>query len=316
MSFLQLSERALLDALFGNVVGQVNQTITAPAAATTSITVRGSSGSGNMDITAVSGQVFVLATPGSNNTYSNMDIVTATSGSTGTSLAITSQTIGKSRAVGDLIFLAGPNPGNSNQAPHYFIGTWYVGLSTVGAQTTIAAGSDLATLPTTPINVASTTGFPASGNLLIISETGWQNVAYTGGGGGGTQFTGCTGGTGTIDTGDVVLSAPTSATVLSNEPTSTGGYARVAVTNNAANFGAATGANPASKTNATQISFPQSSAAWSSGATNLDLVFLADASTLAGGNVLYWGYLTNPQTVNASGITPSFAASALTLTLL
>src|SRR5215471_5384909 len=123
MPFLQLSQRAILDALLGNVVGQVNQVITAPAASTTSITVRGSSGSGNMDITAASGQVFLLATPGSGNTYTNVDVVTATSGSTGTSLAITSQTLGKTRAVGDLIFLLGPNPGNSNAAPHYLLGT-------------------------------------------------------------------------------------------------------------------------------------------------------------------------------------------------
>ena len=315
MPFVQTSQRAWLDSLLGGcLVGQVNQTITAPAAATTVITVRGSSGSGNMDITAVSGQVFLLVTPGTGanvNAFTNADVVTATSGSTGTSLALTSQTIGKSRAVGDLIFLINPNPGLANQGPHYFLGTVYVGLSTAGAQTTVAAASDLAALPQGTITVASTTGFAASGNILIVSESGWQNIAYTGTT--STTFTGCTGGTGTVDTGDVVQQVPTAATILSNEPSSTGAYARAAVVNNATNFSAATGANPASKTNATQINFAQSSAAWSTGATAMPIVFFADASTLAGGNVFAWGYLASAMTVNAPNITPNIPASSLTM---
>ncbi len=244
MALIQASERAVLDYLFGNLVGQVNQTISAPAATTTSITVRGSSGSGNMDITAASGQIFLLATPGSGSTqnqYTAVDIVQATAGSTGTSLAITSQTIGKSRAVGDMIFLIGS--ASTALSPTFFTNTWYVGLT--------------------------------------------------------TQLT----------------SGATQANITSGEPTSTGSYARVAVSNNVANFAAATGSIPASKTNVLAVTFPASTAAWSTGATTLKAMFIADASTLAGGNVLAIGDLTTAQAVNASGITPSFAAAALTVTL-
>jgi hypothetical protein len=193
--------------------------------------------------------------------------------------------------------------------------TVYVGLSTAGAQTTIAAGSDLAALPQGTINVASTTGFASSGNIIVVSEKGEQNIAY-GATAGGNQFTSCTGGTGTIDTGGTVYQIPTQATLLSNEPTSTGSYARVAVVNNPTNWPASSGTYPASKSNGATITFAQSTAAWSSGATNLVTFFVADALTLAGGNLLAWGYLTTPQAVNASGITPSFAGSAASFTLL
>ncbi len=89
--------------------------------------------------------------------------------------------------------------------------------------TTIAAGSNNVTLPQTTINVASTVGFPPSGILRIVTNvtagTGTaqsvQTVAYTGGGGAGTQFTGCTGGTGTMVTGASVTSLPGGLTTLS-----------------------------------------------------------------------------------------------------
>ena len=71
--------------------------------------------------------------------------------------------------------------------------------------TTIASGSNNVALPTATINVASTTGFSTSGNLLITTSNGLQLVAYGGGGGGGTQFTTCHGGTGTMLTGNAVV---------------------------------------------------------------------------------------------------------------
>jgi hypothetical protein len=61
--------------------------------------------------------------------------------------------------------------------------------------TTVTAG---ASLPTGTISVVSTTGFSTSGTLLVYSNAGIQTVTYSGGGGGGTSFTGCSGGTGTI----------------------------------------------------------------------------------------------------------------------
>jgi hypothetical protein len=130
-------EPVVLDQLFGNLVGQVNQVISAPAATTTTITVMGSAGSGNMDITAAANQIFVLATPSaaigggstSPNEYTNVDVITASTGSTGTSIHIASQTIGKSRAVGDAIFLFGSTTAD---VPIYTPTTLYLGLSTRG----------------------------------------------------------------------------------------------------------------------------------------------------------------------------------------
>lgn len=70
------------------------------------------------------------------------------------------------------------------------------------ASTTVAAASNLTTLPQATINVVSTTGFTSSGTLLILSSTGVQTVTYTGTT--GTSFTGATGGTGQIITGSIV----------------------------------------------------------------------------------------------------------------
>ncbi len=311
------AEPKILDSVFGCVVAQVNQTISAGTAAQTSITLRGSAGSGNADITPASGELWMFVTPGTGTTinqYTAWEIFQA-SGGTATSITFTSQTVKMARAVGDLAFRIGTTSAFTNWL---YEGTLFVGLSTAGAQTTIAAGSDAAALPQATLNVVTTAPtngtFPSSGTLLVDSSNGLQTVTYTGTT--GTTFTGCAGGTGTLDTGSVVMLAPTSAAILSAEPTSTGSYARVSVVNNAANFSASTGSYPSTKQLAGTVTFTQSTAAWSSGATALVIFFIADVSTLAGGNLLSWGYLTTPQTVNAASITPSFAASALTHTLL
>jgi hypothetical protein len=316
-------EPKILDQLLGAVVAQCNQAIAAGTTAQSSITIRGSAGSGNADHTPVVGEFWLIATPGgagTENQYTNVDIFQVSGSPTATSLTFGSRTVVAVRAVGDVCFVINTTTGISAFGNVPLLQRVFVGLSTAGATATVAAGSDLGALPVTPINITQTGGtFPASGNVIIVSEKGEQNIAYTGLTGSNptvTQLTGCTGGTGTIDTGDQVFLVPTGATILGSEPTSAGAYARVSLVNNAAAFSAATGSYPATKQNAGTISFPASTAAWSSGATALVMWFLADASTLAGGNVLAYGYLTTPQTVNASGITPSFAASTLTNTLL
>jgi len=107
------------------------------------------------------------------------------------------------------------------------------------------------------------------------------------------------------------------ATLLAAEPSSTGSYARIVVTNNATNFPAAT-LSTATTTKKLHVSFSfaASSAAWSTGATALASFFIADASTLGAGNVLYMGALS-PATdvVNGAGVTFSFAIDALQMTL-
>jgi hypothetical protein len=320
-------EPKLLDMLFGSCVAQCNSTIAAGTAAQTTFNLRGSAGSGNADVTPVANDVWLFVTPGgtaaTQNQYTNADVFLATAG-TATSITFASRTVVAARAVGDFGFKLMTT---TTFTQPIFLNTVYVGLSTAGAQTTVAAGSDLATLPTGTITVVSTgvanggaalTGggsFPSGGGLALIdSSNGLQSVTFTGVT--ATTLTGCSGGTGIIDTSSIVLLAPTSAVILAAEPTATGSYARVAQVNNPTNFPASSGSAPATKNNGGTISFPASTAAFSSGATAIQLYFIADISTLAGGNLLAYGYLTNPQTVNASGITVSFAASALVQTLL
>lgn len=82
-----------------------------------------------------------------------------------------------------------------------------------------------------------------------------------------------------------------------------GSYARKAVTNDATNWPAASGG---SKANGTAIAFPEATANWGT----VVAWGLFDASS--GGNLLYWGTLTQNQAVN-SGSTASFAIGALTI---
>jgi hypothetical protein len=92
--------------------------------------------------------------------------------------------------------------------------------------TTIAAGSNGVSLPTGTINVASTTGFPASGALLIVTSTGLQKVDYTGST--ATTFTGCTGGTGTMSTGGLVTNVTATAQdILTIDVTTVAGSALI-----------------------------------------------------------------------------------------
>lgn len=73
-----------------------------------------------------------------------------------------------------------------------------------GLFTTIAGASNGQTLPQAVIAVASTSGFATSGTIYIFTTTGTQTVAYTGIS--GNTFTGCTGGTGVMSTGNNVTS--------------------------------------------------------------------------------------------------------------
>lgn len=137
--------------------------------------------------------------------------------------------------------------------------------------------------------------------------------AVFGGGAAQSQFTG----NATLFIGVCTQAFPTTDALLkSTEPTNAGGYARISVTNNATNFPAATGTNPATSKLHIAFSFPASNAAWSTGATPLASWFIADASTLGAGNVL-WSGACVPATdiVNGTGVTFSFAIDALAFTL-
>jgi hypothetical protein len=190
----------------------------------------------------------------------------------------------------DVVFIATPGSG-ATQNQYTNPAAFQVSSST----------ATVMTIPSQSIGPARSIGdyifkIGNTGSLSMLGGCGLLNTVYVGL---TTQLT----------------SGATSANILSGEPTSTGSYARVAYLNSPTNFSAATGSQPATKTTLTAVTFAASSAAWSTGSTTLKAWFIADASTLAGGNVLCIGDLTTPQAVNAAGITPSFALGQLSATL-
>lgn len=91
------------------------------------------------------------------------------------------------------------------------INQWQTRTLQINANTTIAAGSNGATLPQATINVVSTTGFPTSGQILIQNQV----ISYTGLT--ATTFTGCSGGNVVLATGNSVVSQnPTFARIIAN----------------------------------------------------------------------------------------------------
>ena len=98
---------------------------------------------------------------------------------------------------------------------------------------------------------------------------------------------------------------PTDDNSGGTEPTiATGGYARIATTGG--NWGAAAAGAIA---NAAALSFPISTAAWSTGATNLTHFIVMDAATA--GNMLGHADLTTPRAVNAADVILRFAIGDL-----
>lgn len=85
-----------------------------------------------------------------------------------------------------------------------------------------------------------------------------------------------------------------------------GSYARVAVTNNATNFPAASGG---AKSNGTAITFPAPTANWGT------VVALAILDAASGGNFLAWADLTTNRVINNGDGAPKFAIGDLDLTL-
>ncbi len=107
--------------------------------------------------------------------------------------------------------ITGFDSGTNSYTVDFRSGTFLSGATTLtGSQT----------LPTGTLNVVSTTGFPSSGAILIVSSTGTQTVNYTSTN--STQFLGCTGGTGTVSSGSPVNRSVTlPQTTISVNSTST-----------------------------------------------------------------------------------------------
>ena len=112
----------------------------------------------------------------------------------------------------------------------------------------------------------------------------------------------------------VATADPTDAGVFTNEPViGTGGYARILA--NAASWAQSTAGSGNSIPNAVELAFPASSAAWSTGATPITHFFLCNHATNTTGMIASAALTIQTRTVNAAGVTLSFAASAITAAL-
>ena len=100
--------------------------------------------------------------------------------------------------------------------------------------------------------------------------------------------------------------ASTSGTLTPGVEVTGGSYARVAVTNNATNFPAASGG---SKSNGAAVTFPTPSANW-----GVIVGFIISDVASGAGNIFYHGLVTPNKTVNNGDPAPSFAIGALTIT--
>jgi len=112
--------------------------------------------------------------------------------------------------------------------------------------TTIASGSNGVTLPRGTLNVVSTSGFPSSGTLsvqvILNGSYALQTLEYTGLN--STQFTGVTGGSGLLQTGQYVV---LSGSVFSGTWTCPAGVKYVIVTGCGGGGGGGSGASSSGK---------------------------------------------------------------------
>jgi hypothetical protein len=101
---------------------------------------------------------------------------------------------------------------------------------------------------------------------------------------------------------------PTDVNAAGTEVTG-GSYARVAITNNATTWPAASGTAPTSKANGIAVTFPAPTANW-----GVVVGFaIYDAATV--GNEICWGALSVNKTINNGDAAPSFGVGTLTITL-
>src|ERR1700739_719992 len=147
MAFIQYSEQAVLNGMFGNVLGKIKTGISAAATAQTSITA-GTFASGGATTTwdfatPAATTNFAVLTPGSGapiNQYSAPHLFAATAVvASPASFTVASQSIGPAITAGDIIFNAG-----ITALPQIcgFWNTLFLGLSTAAASTSAATVLD------------------------------------------------------------------------------------------------------------------------------------------------------------------------------
>lgn len=112
----------------------------------------------------------------------------------------------------------------------------------------------------------------------------------------------------------LTTASPTGTGSFTNEPTTDGGYVRITIAATGTTKCAAATALVITNGNGA-ITMATSTAAWSTGVTNLTYWFIATTEPTKTGAMLYYGLLGSAISVNSANLAPSFAASQLSLTL-
>lgn len=103
------------------------------------------------------------------------------------------------------------------------------------------------------------------------------------------------------------FSTNATGSVMNEVITTNTAYGRVAINATLANFPAASGSNPATKSNGVVFTFPTATASWGT----ILSAYLVDA--LTGGSILYGADLTASKVIQ-TGDTATYAVGALTIT--
>lgn len=292
MPFSAYAEQHMLDQLFGG--GELAQVSTALTAGQTAVTSIATATASHTVAEALSANEMIVVSYGT----ANAEVFQAAATSAGaTSITVTSQTSAKAHAVGDLIVRV-----NRLIAP----GTINVGLGQQGGTLTTAltSGTAYTSLAVTALSYAIASG----DKVLIGTGTTVQVVnASAAAAAGATSITV----TSFTANANYATGTPVSDASAPVEP-SGNAYARVAVTNNITQWPVSTGADPATKQNASAVTFPTVGGTGQTWGT-VHLVLFYDAATA--GNLLGVGAMTTVQTLNSGGQL-SFAANQITITQL
>lgn len=163
--------------------------------------------------------------------------------------------------------------------------------------TALVSGTAYTTLDVSPLDAAVASG----DSILLTSGANTQTFV--------TSAASAVGAT-TLTVTSLAANFAYPVGTLVQDTTASAGYARVAVANSTANFGAATTQPSTGYTtaNVTAITFPTSTATWGT------ITYFGVFDAPGGGNCLAEGALTTSESIPANA-TPSFAAGALTIEL-
>lgn len=203
-------------------------------------------------------------------------------------------------------------------ATNYTVNTFLVDRLLRGQSTTIPTTLYVGLAVAANGYAAVSTAYSVGATVIPATPNGRIYKCTTAGTSSSTAPTWPTTAGGTVTDGTVVWTEQTTAMLAGTfTEASYTGYARVSLTSSLANWAgtqgagttvASTGTSGATSNNAA-ITF---GAPTSTQAGVVAAMFLADAST--SGNILFWGVLTNPQSISSGATAPYFPAASLSIT--